>query len=110
MLRLLDSQVDAVASVPHPSVDGTSLLAAAFSNLEGNTWDGGVAVMAASDASAASAPSEASDARGPATVSCWIKLDTGVSCVKWVDPTVVVAGCDNGDVKVRRWPCCRDLC
>ncbi len=70
-----------------------SQLAVAFSSLEGNTWEGGVAVLAVPTAGPAGSDK-------PAPVSTWIRVDSGVTSTKWFDPATLVVSCDSGDVKV----------
>ncbi|KAG7392866.1 Methylosome protein 50 [Phytophthora pseudosyringae] len=93
------AQVDAVAACSLPNVlssdeDETAeepelpLLAVAQSQLEGNVWSGGVALLDASTSERL----------------CELQLETGVGALAWggADGDVLALGCDDGDVRLAR--------
>ncbi|KAF1333075.1 Methylosome protein 50, partial [Globisporangium splendens] len=91
------AQIDAVAHTAYPctppcGVAGTGgetpLLAVAYSNLEGNQWSGGVALVDAVTH----------------THQCGFHLATGVTSLAWcgIDGNVLALACDNGDVQLVR--------
>jgi hypothetical protein len=93
------AQVDAVAACSLPNVlfsdedenveePELPLLAVAQSQLEGNLWGGGVALLEASTSERL----------------CELQLETGVGALAWTgaDGDVLAMGCDDGDVRLAR--------
>jgi hypothetical protein len=94
-------QIDAVAVCPFlngPSNEtqveegkdqgDSSVLAVAFSSLEGNEWGGGIALVE-------STTSE---------TLCQFQLPTGISSVAWggIEQDHLICACDNGDIEIAR--------
>ncbi|POM74557.1 Methylosome protein 50 [Phytophthora palmivora] len=93
------AQVDAVAACSLPNVlfsdedDNVEepelpLLAVAQSQLEGNVWNGGVALLDATTSERL----------------CELQLETGVGSLAWcgADGDVLALGCDDGDVRLAK--------
>jgi hypothetical protein len=96
-------QVDSVRVAPVGDDGKSARLAVGLSALEGNIWDGAVAVIGPSPAVA---PVAGSGGSGGAEPMMHLSTESGVAAVAWLSPTHVVAGCDSGQVQVCVASCC----